>query len=242
MRIRYTLWTEAWAEYAARLESLAARPNVKSVLEIGGGANPALSLDFVRRRGLDYTVLDISAEELAKAPDGFAKICADITALDFTRLGKYDFVFSKMVAEHVSSGRDFHKNVLRLLPVNGIACHFFSTLWALPFVTNRVLPERLAAWGLGLLQDGRDSRGRQGKFPAYYSWCRGPLAGQIARFGCLGYRVEEYVGCFGHGYYGKLKRLQRGQERLSGLLLRHPVPWFTSYAYVVLARDDDPPK
>lgn len=48
------------------------------------------------------------------------------------------------------------------------------------------------------------------------------------------------MGFFGHGYYGKLKRLQRVQGCLSGLLLKHPVPWFTSYAYVVLTRDSDP--
>ena len=53
------------------LKSLAMRSDVKKICDIGGGANPLLSLDFINEHGLDYTVIDIDEEELAKAPDEY---------------------------------------------------------------------------------------------------------------------------------------------------------------------------
>src|SRR5215212_1413723 len=113
MRIGFGESDDAFKGYGTFLERLASRPSVKRVCDIGGGANPALSLDFIERNGLEYVVLDISPEELAKAPDGYSKVQADITSPNLEIAGNYDLVFSKLVAEHVRSGRAFHRNVYK---------------------------------------------------------------------------------------------------------------------------------
>lgn len=240
-RIDFDVSQSAWSGYEACVRTLASRPGVRSVLEIGGGANPTLPADFVEEEGLEYVVLDVSSDELAKAPDGYTKVHADITSPNLDIEGDYDLIFSRMVAEHVPDGRRFHGNVLRLLADGGIAFHFFPTLYAPPYVVNRLLPERLSERALSLLQPGRESEGKHAKFPSYYDWCRGPSQRQIGRFERLGYRVEEYIGFFGHGgYYGKIKPLKRAHERLALALARHPIPWLTSFSYVVLSKKHEP--
>lgn len=237
MKVGFDVAERALKGYDAFLRTLASRPHVKRVLEIGGGANPALPLDFVERNDLEYTVLDISPEELAKAPDGYLTIQADITSPDLIIPGGYDLVFSRMLAEHVRSGRDFHNNVLNLLAEDGIAFHFFPTLYAPPFVINRLLPERLSELILLVLQPGRTKEGKYAKFPSYYSWCRGPSSRQVEKFEELGYRVEEYIGFFGHlNYYKKIKPLLKAHAWISSTLAKHPLPWLTSLAYVVLSK------
>lgn len=237
MKIRFDVWDKAWYGYDAYIKRLASRQGTKRVLEIGGGANPALPMEFVERYRLRYVVLDISAEELAKAPAGYSKIQADIMSQDLSIPGDYDLVLSRMVAEHVPDGRRFHSNVRNLLSRGGLAFHFFPTLYAPPYVVNRLLPEWISRRALSLLQPGRESEGKHAKFSSYYSWCRGPSRRQIKRFERLGYEVEEYIGFFGHaGYYEKIKPLKRAHERIASALARHPVPRLTSFAYVVLSK------
>jgi 2-polyprenyl-3-methyl-5-hydroxy-6-metoxy-1,4-benzoquinol methylase len=228
-----------WKGYSPFVERLATHPRVKKVCDVGGGANPALSLDFIERNELDYVLLDISAEELAKAPDGYMKVQADIASPSFDVAGRnYDLVFSRMVAEHIRNGRYFHTNVWRLLAKEGLAFHAFPTLYAPPFVINRLLPRWLSKAMLLLLQPHRKQEGKRAKFPAYYSWCRGPTSRQIRRLKMLGYRVEEYVGFYGHrGYYHKIKPLVKVHDWISATLVKHPLPLLTSYAYVLLSKE-----
>lgn len=240
MKIRYALSKEAWSNSFAYLEQLILSKGVRRVLEVGGGANPTFPLEFIAQHGLEYTVLDISQEELDKAPAGYLKVRADITSPELNLPGGYDLVFSKMLAEHVKCGETFHRNVYRLLASKGWAFHFFPTLYAPPYVVNRLLPERLAEQLLDLLQSGREKEGRHAKFPAYYSWCRGPIPSQINRFERLGYQVTEYIGFFGHdGYYLKLPLLAKMHRIFSDWLVLHPAPLLCSFAYVLLQKDSE---
>ena len=235
VNVEYGLSHDAWAGYTKFLASLIVERRVRTALELGGGANPALPLKFIERTGLRYTLLDVSEGELSKAPDRFDKIQADVSSQDFEADEKYDLVFSRMLAEHVRSGYAFHRNVLKLLTDRGVAFHFFPTLFAPPFLVNRVVPE---AWGDRLLHlfSPRD-RFKHGKFPAYYSWCRGPTRGQIRRLEALGYRIEAYKGFFGHDpYYARVPPLRKLHGLISRSLVGHPVPWLTSFAYVLLSR------
>ena len=214
------------------------RSDIKKICDIGGGANPLLSLDFINEHGLDYTILDISEEELAKAPDGYQKIKADITDpnLDLKLDRGYDLAISKFLAEHVKSGYIFHKNVLRLLREGGYAFHMFPTLYDLPFLLNRIAPGNLSESLLLSIAPHRTKEGNQGKFPAYYSWCKGPTKVQIAKFENLGYVVENYVGLYGAPYLGKIPLIGELKMRLSHQLINHPIPWLTSYAQVLLQK------
>ncbi len=227
----------AWQNVKSTIQAAIIESGAKRVLEVGAGANPLFPEEFLIAHKLDYTALDISATELAKAPDCYRKmvtnICDDKLPVD----QQFDFIFSRMLAEHVPSGEAFHRNVYKLLAPGGRAFHFFPTMWAPPYVLNRFLPERLAEALLHLFQRGRERHGKVGKFPAFYSWCRGPLPGQIKKFEALGYQVESYIGHFGHrGYYLKFPPLLKVHDWLTGWLLANPQPWLTSFAYLTLRR------
>ena len=233
--IAYGASQEAWQGYMNYLHALIRETGARSVLELGGGANPALTLDEVREQGLDYTILDISQTELDKAPAGYSKLQADLAHPLNNISTQHDFIFSKMLAEHVSNGRVFHENVLKLLKPGGIAFHFFPTLYAPPFIANRLLPERLASWLLQLLSPR--NRYQQGKFPAYYSWCRGPSARHLGRLEKLGYQIYHYYGFYGHEpYYARIPLVRIVHRWCVNFLIKHPNPLLTSFAYMVVRK------
>jgi 2-polyprenyl-3-methyl-5-hydroxy-6-metoxy-1,4-benzoquinol methylase len=235
--IEYGLAEDAWHGYQDKVRALVLEYGAKTVCDIGGGANPVLPLDFVQQHGLDYVILDISAAELAKAPAGYRTRVQDVTAPLTGEAGTYDFVFSKMLAEHVTNPQAFHRNIHSLLRPGGIAFHFFPTLYAPVFFVNWVLPESLTRPLLSIVQRGRENSGRLGKFPAYYHWCRGPMRSQLARLESVGFEVVNYVGFFGNAaYFEKIKPAQAVNRSLARWLLKRPAPWLTSFAYVVLRR------
>ena len=111
-------------------------------------------------------------------------------------------------------------------------------MYAAPFIANRLLPDALTKRVLLKVQGGRGEDGNEGKFPAYYRWCRGPSTRQVRRLEAIGYQVESYTGFFGHSYYRKLGPLGILEEAKSRLLLKRPVAALTSFAVVKLRRAD----
>ena len=95
----------AWSGFVPLIERLVTERGVRRICDLGGGANPSLSLDFVKKHQLDYTVLDISRDELRKVPDGYGKIQADATSRSLDVPRDYELVFSRMLAEHVKDAR-----------------------------------------------------------------------------------------------------------------------------------------
>src|SRR6266851_39254 len=238
-RRTYGHLTEAWDGYRDWLVLLIRTTSPKRILEVGGGANPALSLEEVAALGVnEYTVLDVSERELAKTPSGYAKICADICSDDLPVTSNYDLVISRMLAEHVRYPRKFHKNIYHLLVPGGRAFHFFPTLLCPIFLANAVIPEQI---GYRLLRwfTPETVKSPDAKFPAYYRWTYGPVRFQIRRFEKLGYEVETYKGFFGHGYYNRIPLVRRIHRGLTNMLLKRPVPLFTSCAYLVLQRPSE---
>jgi SAM-dependent methyltransferase len=226
-----------WELARATVSSLIERERLRSILEIGAGANPTLPTSYVQARKLAYTTNDVSATELAKADPAYDTLCHDMSAplpRDIATR-RFDFVFSRMVNEHVADGRRYYENVYSLLMPGGLTLHCYSTLYALPFLINRVLPERLS----DRLLDSFNPRDRDqhAKFRAHYSWSRGPTRRMIERFDSIGFDVLEYRGYFGHGYYTRrLPVLQRVEDVKARWLCRHPVASLTSYSMVLLRR------
>ena len=173
------------------------RPSVSQVLDVGGGANPILpACDHDTK----CVLLDIDPLELAKAPPEYRKLVADF-AVPCDLGERFELIVSHSVCEHVQDPIAFHRNVLAHLRPGGRAMHFFPTLYAPPFVANRLLHERAASALLHGLQAGREQDGSLGKFPAYYRWCRGPSRRQIRRFTGVGFEVERFVASYGHSPY-----------------------------------------
>ncbi|MBL8658402.1 MAG: methyltransferase domain-containing protein [Rhodospirillales bacterium] len=241
--VRFDLLDRAlpFRNYHESLLDLIARSGAIDICDVGGGANPELSPAEVAAKGLRYTVVDISATELAKADPSYTTLVADIAGSEVISNEAFDLVFSRMLAEHVTDGEAFHRNVFKMLRPNGIAFHFFPTLYALPFVLNKLVPEDLGTRVLTVFDRNRDLEGHQVKFPAHYSWCKGPTPQQIRRFESLGFEVLDYVGFFGHnGYYRRIPPLLYTHQRISAFLLRRGVSWQTSYAYLVLRKPAEP--
>ena len=222
-------------DWIEEIESVIEASGAKAIAEIGGGANPTLPLPTIDRLGLDYTVYDISPGELDRAPGGYRTAVADVTAPDFAGEACFDLVLSRWLLEHVADPAALHRNVHDALVPGGRAMHFFPTLYSLPFLANRVLPERLS----GRVLRGADeahSGGERGKFPALYRWCRGPTGAQISKLESTGFVVEEYTGYYGHPYYRRLGSLDRVNAAWARALARHPVARLTSFASLVLLR------
>ena len=215
----------------------------RSFCDVGGGANPIVSTRKIKQLELDYVILDDSAQELEKAPSDYQTFRASI--LDRERVaeligqrGTFDVVASRWTAEHMPDGRSFHEQVLSMLSTGGVAVHLFPTLYSPVFLLNKLLPTEASAAVLDRVSHGgRSPDGAHAKFRSYYSWCRGPSARQLSRLTSLGFTVERYIGFFGHGYYRRVKPLDRLHRTVTDILLAHPMASMTSFALVVLRRD-----
>lgn len=226
---------DAWVDYGPFIKNLITENRLSAICDIGGGANPVVDMEFIGEHALEYHLLDISQPELEKAPVCYQKIHADIASTDFQAPKRFDLIFSKMLAEHIPNAEQFHKNVLHSLADDGLAVHFFPTLFTIPFLVNYLLPERLTSTLLNFFSP-RD-RHQHEKFPAYYEWCRGPTHKQMQRFTDMGYEIVEYHGFFGHsGYYKRVPILKTLHALKTHYLLKNPHPALTSYAYVVLKK------
>ena len=228
---------EGWDRASQAVQEIIARFSAKRIIEIGAGANPTLPIDYIRSNQLDYIANDISEEELRKADQSLPTLCHDFSEerppLD--TISSFDLVFSRMVNEHVRHGRPYYENIYSMLRPGGITAHWFSTLYALPFVLNRVVPEGASSRLLRAFAPRDESI--HDKFHAYYSWSRGPTSRMIERYERLGFDVLEYVGYFGHGYYSnRLDLLHRLEMRKSAWLVTHPNPFLTSYAKILLRK------
>jgi SAM-dependent methyltransferase len=208
----------------------------RSVCDVGGGAKPTVPLERIAERQLSYVVLDVSAEQLERAPGGYARMAASITDRDAVaslaqERGPFDLVVSRWTAEHVRDGRAFHEGVHTLLRPGGTAVHLFPTLYALPFVVNRLLTPALSSAVLF-----RTCPGRHAKFPPYYSWCRGPSPRQLRRIESVGFTIDSYTGFFGHDFYASVPPLRAAHRWAAERLVAHPRPTLTSFAVVALTR------
>ena len=129
-----------WNATAAYIKELISSHKLNSILEIGAGANPTISPEYINEFKLNSTISDI---ELQKADHIYNKLIADFSSkVNISQ--KFDLVFSRMVGEHISDGETFHKNVYSILNKGGLSFHCFSTLYSFPFIINRFLPDKLS--------------------------------------------------------------------------------------------------
>jgi SAM-dependent methyltransferase len=234
MKIVYLQSANGWDEYSDFVHRLVTEYEARELCDVGGGANPVLSLEYLQKHRLECTILDISKQELDKAPAGYQKLNRDIEADRFTVRNHFDFVLTKMMAEHVHNGEVFHRNVYTLLKPGGIAVHFFPTLYSLPFLANKLIPECLSSALLDVFAPRE--RYQLGKFPAYYSWCYGPTPRMLRMLQRVGFEILEYRGLIGHIYFNRIPIVRDIHHAFSRFLLRHPSPYFTSFAQVILRK------
>jgi len=219
------------------IEEFITKNNIKSVFEIGAGANPTISPDVVKRLGISYTVNDMDAEELKKADPVYDRNILDLCRNDISDsfIKKYDLVFSRMAGEHFYDAKNLHANVFKLLKHGGYAIHCFSTLYSFPFLVNKLIPDWISEKLLALFHP-RENYYQHAKFKAYYDMALGPSSKMINFFSSQGYIINEYIGYFGHPYYDSLPLIRSLETLKAKWLVRHPAPLLSSYASLILKK------
>lgn len=226
-----------WRDLRPTILGLIDRMCARRILEIGAGRFPFLTFDETRTRGLELTVNDMLSCELELAPDAFAKRCFDIAGdlpVD-AEIGAFDFIFSRMVFEHVRDARKAWSNIYDLLAPGGVGFAYVPTLWSPPFVFNRLTPEALSAWILQRIDADR-TEDRVPKFPAYYDLCRADSKALEPKLKEIGFRELVVTPFFGTPYLPVvpvLKHIARVFDRAVDAL---DARTFASYAYIVVRK------
>jgi SAM-dependent methyltransferase len=226
-----------WVNYKPAVKALAQELNLARLCEIGGGRNPLFSVQEMHEMGGSLTVNDISQGELDRGPGGYDTLCLDISGdIRHTAPGQFDFMFSKMVFEHVRDVRQAWRNVHTLLAPGGIALAFFPTLYALPFVINRLIPDAVTGPLLRAVFPERSDDGKYPKFPAYYDCCVGDGRRLKPMLQDIGFSEHHVLPFWGHGYFDRLP-LVRGIDRaFNRLAAKRNWSNFTTYAFVVVRK------
>lgn len=220
----------AFRDFPSTLYGLVARyPNAK-VLELGGGRAPSFPIHDMPKNIASYTVNDIDPSELARASDDYDKACFDVTGDVSAFNGQYDIIFSRTLIEHVADGRKMHRNVRDLLRPGGVAFHMAPTLYALPFVINKLLPETLSTKILYTVFPKR--RNNKNKFPAHYSWCYGDRDRMQTMLKEIGFDQVAIRSFFGHAYFDKFPIIRDADRALAALAERKDWSSLGSYAHI----------
>jgi SAM-dependent methyltransferase len=163
-RPRYaTYWgTEFWEEVNGTLARAGA------VLDVGSGRRPTIAPED-RPADVEYVGLDISAEELALAPEGAydETVAADASELVQGLVGRFDLILSWQVLEHVEDLPRAAANFHAYAKPGGSFVAMLSGRYAAYAVANRVLPADAARRFVARLR----RRPIDTVFPAHYDHC-----------------------------------------------------------------------
>jgi 2-polyprenyl-6-hydroxyphenyl methylase/3-demethylubiquinone-9 3-methyltransferase len=167
LALRWTGRTRGLQDFSTRVVPRLLRPGLR-VLDVGGGRAPCVDVATVRRLDLHVTGFDVSAGELASAPQGSynAMIVGDAGGQPIS--GCYDLIFSRTVLEHVADPRAALSNLAAALAEGGVMAHFVPCRNAPFAVLNRLLGERFSQRLLWSVYP--ETKGIAG-FPAYYRDC-----------------------------------------------------------------------
>lgn len=238
--LRYASYTDfpGWGGAPSYIDALIDREGARSVLEVGVGRSPTLDAEDVLARDIEYAVNDVDPRELALVDPAYVTLCFDMSAVLPREVSgrRFDLIFSRMVNEHVADGAAYYANIFRLLKPGGLTVHFFATLFTVPTLVNRLLPEPISARLRDFAFARRSHHYNYEKFRARYSWCRGPSTLMVRRFQAIGFEVEDYVGFFGHAYYRRVPTLHKLEQAKARWLMRHPISSLTSSAVVSLRK------
>jgi SAM-dependent methyltransferase len=222
-------WETSMLGYGDALKAIVASHPHAGILELGAGRRPSFTLEEMPSTIRSYTVNDISADELALLPPGYDQACFDVSGDASNFSDQYDVVFSRFLAEHVADGEAMHRNVYQVLREGGTAFHLIPTLYAMPFVINKFLPERLTTW---VLAKFAPRRAINPKFPAYYSMCYGNPDKMARKLAEIGYSKVEVRNFYGHFYYEKIPVLRNVHRWFSALAARREWTRLSTYAYI----------
>jgi SAM-dependent methyltransferase len=214
---------DVFLEYVGR----ALRPGTV-VLDVGGGRCPCVPV-ALRPEGVVYVGIDLSVEELSRAPTGSydETIVADVTyPLELSR--RPDLIVSWQVFEHLSPLADALENLRAVLRPGGAMIAQTSGTFALFALAARAMPHRLRIAAMaGLLGLPAET-----KFPTEYDQC---WAGALERLLAPWRSVELIPFYRGAPYLSPFRRLQRAYLAYENLAARRNTRNLATH-YLIAAR------
>jgi SAM-dependent methyltransferase len=206
------------------------------LMEVGGGRGPSFTGQEAEALGVALTVNDIDARELSLGPPGNATACFNIAAeADPALFGKFDFIFSRMVFEHVKDAPRAWANIAALLAPGGVAFAFHPTLYSPAFVVNWLAPEAFSARLLKLLFPWRNDGGYP-KFPARYEMCFGEPALVTPKLLACGFSDALIAPFFGTRYLESVPVARDMETAINVAAEKRDWRWLSSYAYTLVRK------
>jgi SAM-dependent methyltransferase len=228
----------AWGGYRASILAFAKEYGLTRLMEIGGGRRPLFTPEECTQFGFETTINDISPVELENMKVTFPTACFDVSG-DISspeiKKGHYDLIYSRMVFEHVKDVEQAWKNIYQLLSPGGVAIAFYPTLYALPFLVNKLIPESVSSKIVDALYGFRKGNG-QLKFPAYYDHCYGDAKRVEPMLQKIGFSDMAVMPFYGHDYFKNLPVLREIDNAIHGLARRNNLASLSSYAYAVVRK------
>lgn len=174
-----------------------------SILDVGAGRRPSIAPE---RRPADclYVGLDISAEELATAPEGsYDETVAASAESDVPSLhDRFDLIVSWQALEHIESMRAVAANFHAYAKPGGTFVAMMSGRNAAYALANRLLP----AWAGARLVSRLRNRPLETVFQAHYDCC---TADGLAQAFSTWHAVEVLPLFHGADYFDRMPLLQR---------------------------------
>lgn len=222
-------WETSMLGYADELKRIVATYENADIIELGAGRRASFTLEEMPNSVRSYTVNDINESELSLLPEGYDKACFNVCGDAKNFADAYDVVFSRFLAEHVPDGEAMHRNVFQVLRPGGTAFHLIPTLYAVPFLINKYLPETLTEKVLKLFSPRRSINP---KFPAPYSACYSNPNQMTGMLMDIGYREVDFRNFYGHFYYERIPILKQVHEKFSEIAANRDWHLFGTYAYI----------
>lgn len=140
----------------------------QKIYDVGGGKQPFIDAQKKAVLRLNVVGIDISAQELSKAPVGAydKTVCADIAQYKGPDDG--DIVICQAVLEHVRDTEGAIQSIASLLKPGGKALIFVPSRNAVFARLNLLLPQKVKQWILFAVYP--TTRTAQG-FPSFYAQC-----------------------------------------------------------------------
>lgn len=221
---------DAFHQLSKTIEAIIAETKPSTVLELGAGRSP-LFLD--RARSFKLVANDVAQAELDQLPANVEKALFDISSpeqIPNHLRGSVDLVFSRSVFEHVRSIDDAMRTTHALLKPNGVAFHFFPTLYSSPFLLNKLIPFSVSERLVNVL-----SRPNYKRFPARYAQATATQA-RLDRWKKIGFREVAAARFYGHHYYKRIPVLRQLEDALTNAAAQQRWDWYTSFAYIMLVK------
>jgi SAM-dependent methyltransferase len=201
------------------------------LMEIGGGRSPLLTPAEAADAGIELTVNDIDANELARTPEPFERALFDIAGeIHGSWEDSFDLIISRMVFEYVRDAPRGWANMLRLLAPGGVAFAFYPTLNAPPY---RLMPEKLAS---RVRQRFFPERNDVGELSARYELCVAETAKVEPMLRRLGYSEVLIAPFWGHGFFRDIPLLREVDAAFQGFAEKRDWRKLSTYAYMLARR------